>query len=357
MLRTLGCALWCALTLLPRARAEQPQGPLRLDWVRAPWAESCVSGAELTRELSQAGFWVENSQREGPAIEGFVERDLNGAQWRARMRVLDAQGEERGSRTVQSAEADCAALKPAILLVLGLMFEASTRQAEAAPPAPSTADNRAPSPKPASSTAASADDSASVLAASPNDAAIGPEPSSEDGWRADISAGVGLAFGLNPSATYGPSLGLHLATPWWVSFAASAHYWTPNEVALAQPRAAGDGASFQAMQANFSLCLPFVEPARVAVLGCWGGFVGARFIRTSGLEGAMKHRRAFGGPLVTLRLSVALNAHFRVLLDLTGVAMGREDTFLYGDTQGEARVLFRPSLFAFLPTLAVAARF
>lgn len=272
------------------------------------------------------------------SVEGLVRRDAARGRWLARIRALDATGQTIGVREVQSTEADCAALTPAIVLVLAWLFD-SRADAPPAPQSPSTAasaptlEGPEPPPMPA----------ASRTAAIPR-------------FSGELSAGLSGAIGVNPEPTFGPSLSAQLNTPWRIALALGANYWAASRVPLADPVVSGSEVAFRALQASLALCVPLLGPGKWALASCWGGALGARFTRAEGLAEAANPARIYGGPSGAVRLGYGFRARWSATLECAGLAFGREDSFAYLDGDGERRVLYEPSRFGGWATLGLAAR-
>jgi hypothetical protein len=328
-------ALVASLSLLPSTTDADDRPPaIALHWVRDQGAESCVSGHTLTRELAQLVEHRPAASAGELSIEGMVRREPS--RWVARLRVLDAQGQTTGVREVESSAPDCAALTPPILLVLAWLSELS---ADAEPA------NAAPSPSEAPEL---------PPALAPARGAATPAPKR---WAIEPSLGLGIAFGVNPSTSFGPMLGVQLSTPWRLIVALAGHYWLPDRVALKQPAVPGSSVTFQAVQASLALCVPFLPPGAWTLAGCWGGLLGSRFTHARGLTESPNPARLYGGVIDTLRLGYGVASRWSLTLDATGAAFGREDRFVYQNANGETRELFRPPRFGGWCTAGVAARF
>jgi hypothetical protein len=201
------------------ARAETAPTSYSLSWVRAEGAEECPAAQALANEVERR---LGRKVFDPAAARSFeVQVTRVAGQYRSDVFVRDESGRAIGQRTLQSDEPGCQALFGATALAIALVIdpEAASRPPAAtaafepppAPPAPS-----APPPPPA----------AVVPPPAPPAPAPPPPPPPvtpvtvslrgqvSGGLVPDASPGVGLAFGVRPSARWG--------------FAASAWYTAPQ---------------------------------------------------------------------------------------------------------------------------------
>ncbi len=201
-----------------------------LSWVREPGAESCISTralARLVERLIGRSVFVSASQAD-VSVEAQVKRFQNPPLWRIRIVVSDSGGAILGTRELESAEPDCAALDEQLALVIAVTIdpeEASTwlprllEQAELPENDPAILLlrelEREQQARDASSLQQSRDDDRFLEfdsatppeRESPNSSQPAPEPpASDDGYRFSLIPGGNLGTGMQPEIGAGVSL-------------------------------------------------------------------------------------------------------------------------------------------------------
>jgi len=333
------------------ARAEEPVAGDRyqLRWAREGGAESCVSGAVLSRLLEQvlgarsapagsAPILLEGSARPAPAPLRFS----------VRVTVRDAHSNELfGERELTTSDAQCSALTPALLLVLAMSVdpdagrnglpqavenELQGGKREQAPDAPSAPVARPPAP----------------LALTPSPAAAEPvrptpiTPSSSDPNEPSIFGVLAVASEIMPSLALGAGFGarLPLRRQWSLSF--SLFGWNPQTVAL--PNSAfleDDGVQLAAGQVAATLCRPLVGE-RFQLGACAGFGAGLRWVWARALTNEDNPTRAFFGPELGLDGTWRFASSWFLASGATTQVQLRPDRFIYRDHRDERQVWFAP---------------
>jgi hypothetical protein len=322
------------------ARADEPS-PLTLHWVRAEGAESCVPGAELERQLREL-LADESVAPAALVIEGLVARDASDGLLHARLRVLERDGGTVGKRELLSAATDCHQFTPSIVLVLSMMVELGSRNAPAQPPSATT--SRA-------SAVAVDEELPPALQPRPDARRDTPAPPA---WQLDGSAAVAVATGLNPDAGLGPTLGLRVHTPWWLTLALRAGYWPGGRTRIAHPNALLASVDFHAFEADLGLCLPVARKAPWWLASCWGGALVLRKAHMIGLVDAPDSRRVTAGASAALQLAYAVHGPWLLSFDASLLGFRRRDRYAFQGLEGERREVFRPGHFAGVLALGLA---
>lgn len=318
------------------ARAE-PDSPLSLNWVRGDGAESCVSARELDTRLREA-LAADNVAPAALSIEGWVQRDPQRGQWRARLRVLDAEEHTIGMRELVSSEASCEALTPSVVLVLAILVELGSGQ-RVQDDTPATAQSACPAPAPAVPT--------------PQPAPT-PKPTPA-GWQVEPLAALTIALGLLPSAALGPQLGLRVSSPWPLALLMHGGYWPGGResIAGAVARAAVD---FRAYHGDLSLCLSLPRTGAFLLAGCWGAVLGARRAHVTGLLDARDTTRLYAAASASAHFGYAVTSRLSLGLETSFLGFAREDRYSFDDPSGARRVAFRSGRFTGLFALGLGVR-
>lgn len=148
--------LVAGMLALPRVvRAEPSSGShreLRLSWVRSTPAASCPDAGHVEADVERRLGWspFSHGSAASESIEALVTHEND--TWRAVIELRAADGRSLGSRTVESAAANCGSLSAAAGLAMALMIEPLLpAQIESRPLAPATPVPAAtPAPKPSS---------------------------------------------------------------------------------------------------------------------------------------------------------------------------------------------------------------
>jgi hypothetical protein len=119
--------LVAGMLALPRVvRAEPSSGShreLRLSWVRSTPAASCPDAGHVEADVERRLGWspFSHGSAASESIEALVTHESD--TWRAVIELRAADGRSLGSRTVESAAANCASLSAAAGLAMALMIE------------------------------------------------------------------------------------------------------------------------------------------------------------------------------------------------------------------------------------------
>ncbi len=312
--------LWCT-----RDVAAADNAKLRLNWVRGQGAERCASGDALTDALRAS---IEPSHEHAPpvSIEGLIEMDARQGGFRAHFSVLDAAGQVLGKREIYSPERDCKRATPAVLLVLSVLAELAA------------ADRDAPLPLVDQARDAESPFSQQSVAAS--------EPTSAEPWRLQPLAATGFAFGMSPEASFGVVVGADLHTPSVMSGAFRVMYWPAGQSSFERANGRLGAIDFQVLQAELAACLPVGAPRDFRFEVCWGPTLLMRYVRLIGLPVQHPSLRSTLGLSATVTLAYALSRRWKVQLMSSLIGLSRRDSYVYADTAGEARQVYRESAVA-----------
>jgi hypothetical protein len=323
-----------------------------LSWVELPGAEECGGAIALSRLVEDhlgRHALVPPSQAD-LSIEGRVEHLDSPRLWRAHIVLRDASGGQRGSREIESAEADCSELRESVALAMALMIDPDAMQ-RAAPPiaarvvAPLVAvletprADSVPAPPSADRPVPRRDGGSAVLGA-----AIHP-------WSAEADAQMGLAYGLLPSAAFGLGIGVTLRPPrfWRVRVLGNA-FW-PQRLS-----AEGNGSTrLTLLAAGVAVCpLAFEDAHGVSLELCGGALMGS--LGADGAGFGTSHSAT--SPFVDLAGMATLLVHVISPLSLTagatfGVAPVR-NRVVYEDSGGASQTLYVAPLVNGVGTIGLA---
>jgi|GEM_PF-4880531 len=330
--------------------AEEPVAGdrYRLRWEREGGAESCVSGAVLSRLLAQV-LGARPSKAGAPLVllEGRAQPAPAPLRFSMRVTVRDAASNELfGERELTTADAECSALTPALLLVLAMSVDPDAgrdglpaavenelqrgnqeRGPEAAPPvvAPPAATVATTTP----------------LASEPGRPTVAIEPPVKAN-EPHIFGTLAVASEIMPSLTVGAGFGarLPLRRQWSLSF--SLFGWNPQAVTL--PDSAfldEDGVQLAAGQLAASLCRPLVGD-RLQLGACAGFGAGLRWVWARALTNENNPTRAFFGPELGLEGSWRFASSWLLSAGATSQAQLRWDRFTYRDHRDQPRTWFEP---------------
>ncbi len=257
-------ALLALASFCPAAvRAEEPVAGdrYRLSWEREGGAESCVSGAVLSRMLEQV-LGAHPSKAGAPLVllEGRARPAAPPLRFSVRVMVRDAASNELfGERELTTADAECSALTPALLLVLAMSVDPDAGRG-GLPPAVENELQRADQ--------ARGPDARPEVA--PPAARVTPPPPASEPARptaapqAPVQVNEPHTFGtlavaseVMPSLTVGAGFGasLPLRRQWSLSFALFG--WNPQTVTLPNSAFLNEGGvQLAAGQLAASLCRP-----------------------------------------------------------------------------------------------------
>lgn len=355
---TILLALVCCARVPARAAESTPT--YSLNWVRHRGAEGCASSQLLARAIEQLLGPVLRTPGEAElAIEGAIAQAESGV-FEMELRVLTPEGEVKGARSLRRAAAACSELTPAVLLVLtltldpegaahGFPTEVLARLADVQDPERSLLAEleRAETKRSAPATPPPAP----RQAAAPPLAEPPLSPASPT-LRGALQLGPAFAFGLLPNVAWGAHLAAELspARSWGLAFGLD--YWAPSSVDIVA-FGVRKRVDFSAAQAQLSLCIPTLPSPVWQLSACAGGALGLRWADASALAHDEGARRLYGGPLLKLALSYAIDARWFASLDVSGALLWRRDRFTYRDAAGDTQPLFRPELASLWSSLNV----
>jgi hypothetical protein len=297
-----------ACLALPRsARADDARLRALLRWQKPP-ASTCIGQSELEQRVEQLlGRRAFVSPPEADvAVRGSIER--SGDVWLARIAVVGVDGTPVAVRELRGTEPDCAALNPALVIVLATLFDAPS----ATTSFEGDADGRG------------------------------------GGLRVDIGLSVQGALGRLPGGSFAAGPLLRLAVPplppIWIDLALS--------LPVDEYDAAGRGAQFWALGGGLAVCPELVRSGGIAFALCAGARVNALQARGGGLGVERRPIRVLPQASGQAALSLGLwpGAHARFAAGAT-VAFARPG-FHYERLDGTAREFYRPSLFGAVVTAA-----
>jgi hypothetical protein len=322
----------------------------QLRWEIAGGAESCVSGAVLSRLLEQVlGAHPPPGGSEPILLEGVARPAPAPLRFSVRVTVRDARSNELfGERELTTSDAQCSALTPALLLVLAMSVDPDagrdglpaaveqelqhdncevTRDAPA-PSAPAPQVPLAPTPAPAAAEPAR------------------PAPVAQAGSDANeprIFGTLAVASQIMPTLALGAGFGVRvpLRRQWSLSF--SLFGWKPQSVAL--PNSAfleDDGVQIAAGQVALALCRPLVGE-RLQLGACAGFGAGLRWLWARALANEDNPTRLFFGPELGLEGSWSFGPTWFLSTGATTQVQLRWDRFSYRDHRDQAQTWFEPA--------------
>ena len=287
----LGALLLAGLVAASSARAEARPPRAHLQWSR-PAGSTCITQAELETaveaQLGRAAFVAED--RADLRIGGEIEQ--RDAVWIATLRVNEPGGAIRGVRQLRQKGGDCAALNPALIVVLAMLISLAQPNADQAAALPIV-----------------------------------------------LGASGAVSFGVLPEPTPGASLWLGVAfSQRWLMWA-DASAWLPVEQLDALRR----GGEFNGFEAGLSLCRAF-GGQRVGFAACAGGDLGVVYGQGRGLGLNRSSARLLAQPSLQTALSLRL---FDGLSLRTSAALGLglvRPSFFVEEPSGAHRELFETAL-------------
>jgi hypothetical protein len=207
------------------ARPVKARGvAIGLHWTRGPGAETCIGPIELARSLEarHGRALFEPAGTAELALEGRVDPDPDQDGYRARIAVVDEQGEELGARELDVPGSDCRALDEALELVISVTLYPDGGLQGSGIVLPQEVGNllgdaldqlEAHAPAPAA-TAATQNPPAPVRAR--HEPPLEARDAEVDrAWDVRVGGAGVLRAGMSPSATLGAQLALGLAPPGW----------------------------------------------------------------------------------------------------------------------------------------------
>jgi hypothetical protein len=330
-------------------RAEEPVAGdrYRLRWEREGGAESCVSGAVLSRLLEQVlGAHPGKAGVSPILLEGRARPAAAPLRFSVQVTVRDARTDELfGERELTTADAQCSALTPALLLVLAMSVDPDAGR-DGLPASVESElqrgdQERAPDEKPpvVAPPAARAATSTPAIELAPPASAT---PASAEPNEPRIFGALAVSSEIMPSLAVGAGFGarLPLRRQWSLSFALFG--WNPQTIAL--PNSAfleDDGVQLAAGQVAASLCRPLAGE-RLQLGACAGFGVGLRWVWARALPNEDNPTRAFFGPELGLEGSWRFASAWFLSAGATSQVQLRRDRFTYRDHRGEPQTWFEP---------------
>lgn len=360
------CMALVALVLAGIAQPARAQRTSSLSWVRLPGAEACIATQRLAQRVElRVGrpVFVSASQAD-LSLEGHVERAPQGDAFVATLVVSDRSGRELGRRVLRAPGSDCAALEPALVLVIAIGIDPDAALPSTQQPGGLSADTQAllsqlELPK-------TSEEALRELAVPDPAVAVPPDPGPVDlETRAPPrprrppanpgevptrveSAGTSVVLGITgemgvlPSTALGGSLRIKLAI---------SGFW-PIELSLAgllpdrEPLEASPGVAETALlAAGVALCTPSNELRTLEFFACAGSRAGALDAHGDGFAQDLSATSAWVELLAQAATRLRFGAMRSWLLQLTvaaGVPFIR-DTYRYRDEREDARDLYRPA--------------
>ncbi len=224
-----------------------------LSWVRLEGAESCVASAALAQavEARLARDVFVSAADAGLAVEGRVERD--GETWRARIEVVDAEGNRLGERALESAEASCDQLGEMAAVTIALMIDPLT--------APEPEPDPEPEPRP----------EPEVIVRTV-EVPVPAEPEGH-GWRFEVDATLVGSVGLVPTPMIGGQSTIILRAPNFVPVAVEGAIFP-----FSRAETAIGHADFLEVHAGLQICPLWLREQGLALHGCIGADAGAMIV-------------------------------------------------------------------------------
>jgi hypothetical protein len=225
-------------------------------------------------------------------------RRLAGGGWEADLRFAKGNGEMLGSRTLQSQDAKCAALKDPVSLVIALMVEASEQQATLRVPAapPSRAD--------------------AIL----------------------VSASMAASSGLLPSLAFGATAGFGARLGRWLPLQMAGTVWLPRS-----SDSSGPGGEFWGWQAGAGLCPSVMTTSTVRAAVCVKVAAGAIHGTGLGLDYHHSATRPYGAAEAQAILSFPIVGALAGFVELGVAVPWLRPRFVYHlDSTGASVEVHRP---------------
>lgn len=360
----LSCAL--GLASLFRATGVEAQQPAaeryRLSWIREGGAESCASGAALSRMLEQVlGAHAAQVGSAPVLLEGVAKVATAPLRFAVRVAVRDAQTNEIiGERELTTADEQCSTLTPALLLVLAMSVDPSAGReglpASVAEELQRTRDEdvdvwpamTAPTPRPAPTTAVLAPRPMETPPSRPASTGAPPAKTAEPEGpeQLQVFAVLAASTGILPALAPGAGLGLGLPLRRGFSLSFALFGWNPQTVAL--PSSAfldAAGVDIAASQVSGGMCHGVVGQAPRLAL-CAGFALGLRWVHAEALTNEANPTRAFFGPELGLQGSWQWGSSWVVGAGAAAQGQLRRDRFTYQPHEGTPNTWFHPDWLA-----------
>jgi hypothetical protein len=305
--------------------------PPKLEWIRDVGAESCVGKAELDELLAQAlGGRAGPSALGRSSIEGLVSRGRAPQTWRARVRIISAEGKILGQREFSTSEDACSAITPSVLLVLLILID------------PEAAERGVPSellrsiqPRPVPTRQATT-------------------PSVEPHAESDPRRRLSWLLHVEPVASVGllsePALGLtggvSLVTRDGWQLALSGGYAGKTKIGL-EPNAyvIGGNVLVSGLLVDLSVCPSLAERFGLRLSACLGATLVTRFFETPGLAEHSDPARSSLGPSTSIQASLPLSESWQFRASLAATLLLPREHFGYADGSNAVHRIYTPSRF------------
>lgn len=331
------------------AQASENVESYRLHWVREGGAESCASGAALSRLLEQVLGQHAPSSRPALRLEGVAKTATPPLRYSVRVTVRDASSNEVvGERELTTADAQCAALTPAVLLVLAMSVDPNAA-ADGLPRSVSEELLRSREedvdvwPAATGNAVETTSPRAPVVPA-PQAAPRAPPPKPSVGLAPlPVFGAVAGSTAILPSPAIGGGLGAHLPLRrgWLLSLMVLG--WYPQTVTLPESAFLEDGGvQLAAGQLSASLCRRLWGD-RLELSGCGGFGAGLRWVRAETLPNEDNPTRRFFGPELALELSFRASSSWFLASGIVGQAQLVRERFVYRNHLGKPVPWFDPS--------------
>jgi hypothetical protein len=324
--RAAACGVALALALLAAAPAARAGEPVRLHWVRAEGAGTCIDPAALEERVRERLGSDPFDARATRSIEGVVRHAGEG--WEAELAVRAHPGDlEPPLRALKSQAKDCESLSEAVVLAVALAIDpaAAFSAAKPAPPAP------APPPPPAP-----------VAVATVSEAPAASAPAG----RAELAL-AGQA-GLLPRASLGAALVAAATVSDHLELALRAQIFPAVEVQGAPSYAIGLASG------DVRLCARMPRAARVAFVACGGPAVGVMTAALLAGDRAQPGDRAWVAAELGAGAVIGLSRALGLRLGVEGAVPITRYRFV---VEGSSDTLFRQSAVALLAHAGLELRF
>jgi hypothetical protein len=306
-----------------------------------------VSGAVLSRLLEQVlGGHPSKAGASPLLLEGRARPAAAPLRFSVRVTVRDARTDQLfGERELTTADAQCSALTPALLLVLAMSVDPDAGR-DGLPAAVESELQRGDQERvPAAAVPVVVPPTPPVTAPSPAVEPARPTAvphASLDANEPRIFGALAVSSEIMPSLALGAGFGarLPLRRQWSLSFALFG--WNPQTIAL--PNSAfleDDGVQLAAGQVAASLCRPLLGE-RLQLGACAGLGAGLRWVWARALTNEDNPTRAFFGPELGLESSWRFAPGWFVSAGATSQVQLRWDRFTYRDHRDEPHSWFEP---------------
>jgi hypothetical protein len=362
------------LASIAPARAQPPR-TFSLNVVRAPGAESCISGHQLATRLERwIGPVFAAAGRGDHAIEAMLSRaDETG--WRVRVVVSDADGRTMGERELRTKNDSCRGLDPQLMLVVALAIDPEIAltglpdelleefPADDDPAADLLRELERASVAAAATRATTSDPLAETTEAGRDgdrpdggDKARPRPPEPDASWSWQVEAHLLSSVGLMPAVAMGPGMELRADPVGFWPLVLSAAIWLPNHAELARPTSRGDSIGFTMLQFGLGVCPTLLRVGALQASICGGMLVATRSADSDALESSVDVSRWSWGPFLGPRVGYTMSGSLSLVAGASVHVPFNRDTFAYDDQFGIRQELFRPAAAAGFVEIGIALR-